>query len=127
MKEGEKKPAIQVNESSLSYWNRTSFYSTLGIYYDSLPSFPTVSQPRSLFEEGSHFSSLISSLSSEEEWEESVYSFSDDWYPSLPMCSFPRVSRFQKLLDEVHTNYKSLYDYFPSIFSCVGIEANTIM
>lgn len=77
--EGEKKPTIPVDESSLSYWNRSSFYSTLGIYYDSLPSFPTVSQPSSLFEEGSHLSSLISSLSSEEEWEESVYSFSDDW------------------------------------------------
>ena len=103
-----------ITNPAYPYWNQTSFYSTLGVYYHSLP-FPTSEvHKQTHLHVGSRYSSLISSLleDEEEDWEDSSYVFSDDWYVSHFYSHSSRVDRFQKLIDEVHANYKSLYAFF---------------
>ena len=119
----EDKPTIN---PAYPYWNQTSFYSTLGVYYHSLPFPQSEIKQQNLLLVGSRYSSLISSLSEEDDWEDSSYVFSDDWYASHFIIHSSRVNRFQKLIDEVHANYKSLYVLLPSI-SHLEIVANMTM
>ena len=86
----------QSNCHNSSLWECSTFYMDLGkMYTDEIPhSNSTISQNPPPLQVHSSYPILLSSLSNEEDWSETSYSFSNDW-----------EDRFDQLKQEVLSNY----------------------